>query len=232
MIGTFKVLGVSIAAATAIGALAATAAQAGEFDFGTQPAALFAVNEGVHQLQITSTSGGNFNTNCPNASLEGTTQGQKIDEATVTATYGPGCTAFGVAAQVVMNGCKYTITGFAQLPQTGIVDVVGCTSNKSIEIKTAICTLDIPQQNSLSHIVGSNLNAQQVTLAATVKGITVRQTGAACPDGNQHVNTTGAFTGNTIGVARFDTGAFQVTRHSHQYVELSQFGAQTTLAAT
>ena len=234
MIGKIKALGLAFVAITAMSAFVASGAQAGEFDIGAQPASLFAVNEAgqIHQLQITSTAGGKFNTNCPNASLEGTTQGQKINEATVTATYGPNCTAFGVAAQVVMNGCKYTITGSGQPSNTAVVDVVGCTQGKSIEIKTAICTLDIPEQNGLSHIIGANVNAQQVTLAATVGGITVRQTGAACPDGNLHVNNTGAFTGNTLGVARADTGGLQVTKHTHQYVELSQGGAQVSLAST
>ena len=246
MISKLNALGLAVLAMAAMSAFAASAAQAGEFDIGVQPASLFAVNEAgqIHQLQITSTAGGKFNTNCPNASLEGTTQGQKINEATATATYGPNCTAFGVAAQVVMNGCKYTITGTTHIIQgqqtihvvhpanTAVVDVVGCTQGKSIEIKTAICTLDIPQQNELSHIIGSNVNAQQVTLAATVSGITVRQTGAACPDGNNHVSTTGAFVGNTLGVGRSDVGGSQVTKHSHQYQELSQAGAQTTIAST
>lgn len=218
----------------ATSALAASAVQAGQLDVGVQPASIFGHSEPAqsHILTYTDTKGNKFTTSCPTASFEGTTQGKLINEATVTATYGPSCTAFGVASQVLMNGCKYTITGSGHAANTATVDIVGCTAGKTIEKRTAICTLDIPEQNGLSHIVGTNVNAQQVTLSATISGITVRQTGAACPDGNNHVSSTGSFTGNTLVVARTHGPNFVVTEHNHQFTKLAQTGAQTTIAAT
>ena len=235
MIGKLKDLGLAFVAVAAMSAFSASTAQAGELDIGLQPASLFAHSESFqnHVFTLRSTNGSQFNTSCPTASLEGTTQGQKINEATVTATYGPNCTAFGVAAQVLMNGCKYTLTGAGDPANSAAVDIVGCTFGKQIEIKTAICTLDIPEQNSLWHVVGSNLSASEVTLRATIKSIQVRQTGAACPDGNNHVTILGgSFTGNSILRARADFGGSLVTNHSHQYTELHQFGITTTVAST
>jgi len=239
MISKIKAIGLAVVAVAAMSAFAVPAAQAAKLDIGVTPASVFAHSEAgqVHALTLTSTSGSKFTTSCPTASLEGTTQGQSIEEATVTATYSgntevPNCTAFGTTSQVLMNGCKYTITGSGQPSGTALVDVTGCTEGKSIEIKTAICTLDIVQQNGLSHIVGTKLSASEVTLAATVTNITVRQTGIACPDGNNHLGFGGSFTGNTIGKARVDVGGTQVTKHSHQYSELSQGGALSTLELT
>lgn len=237
MTGKVKLLGSIVVAIAAMSSFAASA-QAGQLDIGQQPAVIFGHSEPnqAHVHTGTSTAGGKFNTSCPTASFEGTTQGQLINEATVTATYSgnaitPNCTGFGVAMTVRMNGCKYTITG-AGPANTALVDIVGCTAGKPIEKITAICTVDVPEQNGLSHIVATNLNAQQITVSATVTGITVRQTGAACPDGNNHVSTNGSFTGNTLVVARAHKGGSQVTEHTHQFQKLAQTGAQTTLAAT
>lgn len=220
-------------------AIAASAAQAGETDIGAQPAVLFGHSEAgqVHIVTLTSTAGSKFNSSCPTASFEGTTQGQKINEETLTPTYSgnattPNCTAFGVGAQVLANGCKFTITGAGQPSRTGVMDLVGCTSGKSAEVKTAICTIDIPEQNGVSHIVATNIASQEVTLSATMTGITVRQTGAACPDGNNHVSATGSATGNTLLKARVDANGSQVTKHGHQYQELAQTGAQVAISTT
>ena len=228
-----KFLLLSLVAASAMSGLAASAAQAGNLDIGVQPAVITGhLETGQNTVfTLTSTAGGKFNTSCKKHTLESTTQGTSVSEWTATTTKTE-CTAFGVAAQVLLNGCKDTFTGAGQPANTWLVDIVGCTSGKSIEIKTAICTLDIPEQNGLSHAVTTNINAQQVTLATTASGITVRQTGAACPDGNNHVSTTGSSTGNYLLTARVDPGGHQVTKHSHQYSELTCTGAQVNISST
>ena len=238
MFSKLKALGLAIFAITAMSAFAASAAQAGSFDVGANPANLHAHSEAGQQheliLQKTGFTGQQLNrfpAKCTTASLEGTTQGQVVSEATVTATYSGTCQAFGTNAQVLMNGCKFTVTGSGHAANTATVDVVGCTAGKKIEIRTAICVLDVPEQNGLSHVVGTNLSSQEVTLAATVQGVTVQQTGAACPDGNNHHGTDAEFTGNTIAKAYSDSGNAQVTKHTHQYVETGKV-AQTTLAST
>jgi hypothetical protein len=237
MINKIKALGLAAVAIAAMSALAAPAAHAGELDIGAQPASLFAVQEPNqdHVLVLQKTNSAKeqneFPVTCKKATLEGTTQGLKVPEATATATYSE-CTAFGVAATVQMNGCKYTITGAGQPANTAVVDIVGCTTGKTIFIDTAICDLDIGLQNGLAHIVGSQVNPQQGTLAAKVTGVKVQQTGAACPDGNLHTGTNSRFEGNTLGVAREDKLGSIVTEHNHQFEKLSQLGAQTTIQST
>jgi len=233
MTGKIKALALALFVIMAASAIAVAVAQAGQSDIGAQPAVLSGqVEEGQKAiLTLTSTSGSNFSSSCTTNSGEGTTVGQQVNEATATVTLS-GCTIFGVAAQVLMNGCKFTSTGAGQPANTAIIDIVGCTSGKQIEKRTAICTLHFPEQNGLSHVVGSNLSPQEVTASATITGIKVQQTGAACPDGNNHTSTNVSLSGNGIGKARVDVGGTQVTKHNHQYVELSQAGAQTTVAST
>ena len=242
MISKLKSLGLAFFAITAMSAVAASAAQAGSLDLGTSPANLHAHSEANQQheliLQKTGFQGQQLNrfpAKCPTAALAGTTQGQIVQEATVTATYSPNgvanCQAFGVMAQVLMNGCKYTVTGSGQPANTAVVDIVGCTAGKQIEIKTAICSLDVPELNGLPHVTGGNLTSQEVTVSAKVIDITVRQTGAACPDGNNHSGTNSEFVGNSIAKAYVDKENVQVTNHNHQYVETGKV-TQTTLAST
>jgi hypothetical protein len=241
MIGKIKALGLACVAVAAMSAFAASAAQAGSFDIGTTPAVVTGHSEvnQTHVLSFKSTNGSPFNSICTTASFEGSTTGQVVSETTVTPTYGSaeaaptGCTLAGQAAQVRVNGCKYTITGAGQPANTGVVDVTGCTAaTPYIQIKTALCELRIPEQNGLSHLVGTNLaGGKEVTLTATVANITVHQAGAACPDGNGHKSATGSFTGNTIVKAFKPNGTKQVTKHGHQYVE-NICGEQVTLVST
>jgi hypothetical protein len=234
MIRKIKALGLAFVAIAAMSAIAASGAQAASaFDFGVTPSVVKATNETgqAHVLTLTSTGGSKFNTSCPAATLEGTiSTANPVQEATLTPTYGPNCTAFGLASTVVTNGCQYTVKSTATA-LTATVDVVNCTSGKQIEIKTALCTLDIGEQAGLSHIVATQLAANEVTLNATVSGIKVTQTGAGCPDGNGHVGTNASFTGNTIAKAFADGGSTLVTKHGHQYLEYTA-GAASTITAT
>ena len=227
-----KFLLLSLVAASALSGLAASAAQAGALHVGVQPAVITGSLESgqTTALTLTSTGGSKFNSICQTHNLEATTQGLVVTELTATTTK-TGCTAFGVAAQVLMNGCKDTFTGAGQPTNTWLVDIVGCTSGKSIEVRTAICTLDIPEQNGLSHAVTTSIAGSQVTLSTTISGTTVRQTGAACPDGNNHVSTAGSTTGNFILAARVDEAGPTVTKHGHHYQEFKD-GAQVALVST
>jgi hypothetical protein len=242
MIGKIKAFGLTIVALAAMSAFAASAAQAGSFDIGASPAVVKGHSETGqnHILSFKSTNGSPFNSICTTASFEGTTTGQvQVTDATVTPTYGiaekapTGCTLAGQAAQVRVNGCKYTITGEVSPANTGVVDVIGCTAaTPYIQIKSALCELRIPMQNGLSHVVATNIgDGKQVTLNATVSGITVHQVGAACPDGNGHKSVTGGFTGNTLVTAFKPAGTTQVTVHEHQYLE-NKTGEQVALTST
>ena len=239
MTSKIKALGLAVVAIAAMSVFAMPAAQAAKLDIGATPASVFAQTEAnqAASFTLTSAGGSKFAISCPMATLEGTTQGQSIEEATFTPTFSgnaqtPNCTAFGVAAQVLMNGCKFTFTASGQPSGTLLIDIVGCTTGTLVEIKTAICKLDVLPQNGLSHIVGSKLSSQEATLSASVSNITVLQTGAACPDGNNHHSSSLSAILNAIMRAYLDSGGTQVTKHSHQYQELAQTGARTTIELT
>jgi hypothetical protein len=186
MIGKIKALGLAFVAIAALGAMAASAAQAGELDIGAQPAVLTGHSDEQspgsgkfqeHIFTLTSKAGPKLSIKCNTASFEGTTTGQKITEATVTATCGigkgspteaQGCTKAGMKTQVLLNGCKYTLTGVGQAANTFAIDIVGCTVGKQIQIITSICTIDIGEQNGLSHVVAVNDSAKEITLETTL----------------------------------------------------------------
>lgn len=247
-----KALGLAFAAIAAIGAAAASATQAGSFDVGKQPAVITGHSEPVpgqqkfqeHVLQVQRTGGGGipFTLPCQTASFEGTTSGLiNNTEATVTATYGTGqqasdpqgCLYMGQKVQTLMNGCKYTLTGAAHAANTATVDIVGCTAGKQIEVKNSACPLKIGEQNSLSHVVATQISPQELTVQATVAGLKVQQSGGfLCLDGIvPHTGTNATFTGNTIVKAYADSGNQQVTKHGHQYEAMIE-GAQTTIQST
>jgi len=241
MTGKIKTLGAMLVAFGALSALAVTAAQASKIDIGSQPAVLTGHSEPIigqenfqeHSFQITSTSGAfKSQLKCNTASFEGTTQGQSIEEATITPTYGKGkgefsevqgCTTSGIKSQIRMNGCKYTLTGSAQGAGTFLVDITGCTEGKQIEAIEAAggCALKFPAQNGLSHVVAKAITAQEATLEMTLSGIKVQQAGGAlCPDGaTAHTGTNASLSGNTILKAFQDKETKQVTKHGHQYTE-------------
>ena len=250
MIGKFKALGLAFVAITALSAMAASAAQAGTFDISANPAVITGhsdpkVGGGFqeHIFTLHTTKGETLNFKCPTASYEGTTHQkteegtpvqQEVHELTLTPTFGPGCIALGMPAQIVMNGCKYTLTGAGQPANTFLFDVTGCTVGKVMEIRTPICTFDILEHHGISHMVGTNVQTEgvphEVTLETTA-ALTVLQTGPGCPDGNNHHSTNLTLTGNTTLKAYKDLGSHPVTKHGHQYNQVTE-GIQVDLTVT
>lgn len=250
MIGKFKVLGLALVTATALSAIAASAAQAGSLDIGKNPAVVTGHTEPVQSLSfnLQKTGGGTqLKASCQTASFEGTvtqegsqTQ-QNVTDATLTPTFGTGhkasdpqgCVVVGQKSQVIMNGCKFTLTGSGHAANTATLDIVGCTAGKQIEVRNAACTLKVGEQNGLSHVVGAQVSSHEVTLQATVTGITAQQSGGAlCPDGAApHTGPNASFSGNLTVKAYEDLGSEQVTTHEHQYNRLIE-GTTTTIAST
>ena len=258
MIRKLKTLGLAVFAVTALSAVMASAAQAGTVDFGANPAVFTGTTE-IEEPVLTVTKtvqGQKFNSLCQSATLEGTVhqvtggqtpQQQVVHDITATATYGTsqttptGCTLFGLAAHVHMNGCKYTLTGAGQPANTFLVDIVGCTPGKQIQIKSVSCEVVVPEQNGLSHVFGTEpsptTTPHTTTLDATVSGITATQFGA-CPDGNNHHGTNVSFQAKTTikafvddpaGGAKHTKFAGQITEHQYQTVKE---GAQTSITST
>ncbi len=261
MIRNIKALGLAIVAVAAMSVVAASAAQASELH-ATVPNQANVTGEQViaHKFQLTKSGAV---TQCTQASFEGTitntgqSQQQTTEqELTVTPTYS-GCKTVGINSQVLMNGCKYTITG-SHTPQggqaqttalTAWVDVTGCTAGKAIEIKLSGCTVTVPEQTTLSHLKFKNIAEVQhqpsgqitphhVEVEVDVKGITYEFHGIACPkplDG-QPVEVTklthdGDYTGTATFKAYVDSSTPQVTKHGHQYTE-HKCGNQVGLLAT
>jgi hypothetical protein len=240
MTGKIKALGLAFVAITAISAMAASGAQAGTFHIGANPAVITAhsaPNGAGGFQQHTFTVGPVV---CDTATFEaqvgvGPEGTQSIHEATLTPTYSA-CKLAKTNATVQTNGCQYTLTGSGVGANKFNVDIVNCTSGKSIQIKTALCTVDVPGgQNNLSHVVATNIGGgppnQEVSLNATVSGITALETGAACPNGNNAHTTTGVLSGTTIFKAFVDAGNTPVTKHVHSYNE-QLLGAQVELIST
>jgi hypothetical protein len=250
MINKLKTLGLAFVAIAAMSAFVASVAHAGTFDIGANPAVITGhsdpkVGGGFqeHTFTLHTTQGALAFAKCPTASFEGTSHQliggqtppfQEVHQLTLTPTYGPGCTAFGMAAQILMNGCKYTFTGAGQPPNTYLMDLTGCTAGKSMEIKTPICTLDVLEHHGMAHITGQNVftagQPHEVTLEMTLRML-VRQTGIACPDGDNHVSTNLTLNGNTVLKAYHDLGSQLIFKHNHQYNQVIE-GAPVNLTTT
>jgi hypothetical protein len=239
MTSKFKALALAFVAIAAMSAITASGAQAGSFDVGAQPAVVSGHDEvgQDHVFVLTRTgTGEKFSTSCSTSWVEATTQGTlNVTDVTATATFGGQCLfgPTGLAAVVKLNGCKYTLTGAGSGVNTATADVTGCTNANGITITVAgaACQLRIPAQNGLSHVVGTTVG-QEVTLAATVTGITVHQSGVGCPDGNNHLGTNASFQGNTLLNAKQDIGTEQVTEHGHQFVKENTGGNHVNLTLT
>ncbi len=156
---------------------------------------------------------------CSSASIEGTTEGQAVDDITVTPAFA-GCTyAFGTV-QIIMNGCKFTFTGEGTPAGTFNLDIVGCTTGKQIEVKVSLleCTFLVPEQEELAHVVGKNLAGGQVTMEMTLSEIFTVQKGIFCPNDPGH-ESHAVLGGNMLVNAYKDAGAKEVTVNEHKFSE-------------
>jgi hypothetical protein len=246
MIHRIKALGLALVALAALGALVASAAQAARLDVpGRENAVIRGEREGTepHVFQIPED---NAPIKCTIANLEGTLHQapeiKELKEGTLTATYS-GCKAgvFGEPEVTVdMNGCKYTITGESNAEDPALrawVDITGCTVGKHIEITipSVGCTITVFEQNTLSHIVASNVanvTPKHIRVEATVSGLAWQQDGAFCPRGNGTQGTNAEFFGETTVKAYEDKGnGVQETEFGHQFTTLVE-GPQVDLIAT
>jgi hypothetical protein len=240
-----KGLGLAFVAIAAMSMVAVSAAQASEVHATTAATSVSAFAQQLTQNVFITNAG---SVKCTQATLEGTVndQGQSAEqltaiEGTATATYAT-CQAFGQAAAIDMNGCKFTFTNNngAQPPVTtalrAYIDITGCTTGKSIEVTPQLnCVLTVPEQHNLGHVGFTNEGTapnEDVKLTATVTGIKY-QSHEECPSMiPTETRTDGQFTGTTTLQAREDLIPQQVTLHKHQYSKLSQAGNLIGLLAT
>jgi hypothetical protein len=243
MLRKLRNLGSVLLVAIAAAALPA-AAQAGSFDIAASESAITGHSElqqtNAVKFLLTKTSGTKVEGLCNTASLEGRASGESLNELTLTPTFGKsavlptGCfwAEPFVIPQIQMNGCKFTLTGAEQVPNTVTVDIFGCTAGKQIQIKgSADCTLDIPEQNNIGHLVSKNVEGGVVTTEMTLSGIVTTQTGATCPDGNNHQAANLSITTDLLLKAFVFTGTNQVLKHGHQYFQGIE-GSQVNITST
>jgi hypothetical protein len=239
MMRNIKMLGLAVLAISAMGIVGASAAQAGvgELHVETGPNADITGEQTEQHVFLLTEFG--VETRCTQALFEGTISGAVAGQTTATeATLTPqytGCTSFfGSSATVNMNGCKYTITG-GKSELTAEVDITGCTSGKGIEIVTSLCTVKVPVQTGLSHIVFANVAGppKDVNAQVTVQGITYEfSAGSFCPGAKGVLHHDGDYTGKATFKGFVDQGKTTLTTHNgHQFNKLV-CGAQVGLFAT
>jgi hypothetical protein len=244
MIRNIKVLGLAFVAVAAMSAVAAGSAQASQLHATRAGDVVVTGTQSTQHVFVTSAG----EVKCTNGQLEGTvpfTSGTQVteDHITVTPTYS-GCTGFGLAATVQMNGCKYTITGthtpVGGQPQTNAltawVDVTGCTEGKKITVNAGFggCVATVGEQHTLSHVTFTNVPGQlhHVTDKATVTGIAYELHGGLCGHPTTVITNNGSYTGGTTLKAFEKTGEHEVTEHGHKFKKQTHNGVQVGLLAT
>lgn len=177
-------------------------------------------------------------TKCQTSEFEGTIPGAggqaqqtTTKEIELTGRY-TGCTAFGLATTIDMNGCKYRIKGThgvtgATTAGTAYVDITGCTSPTGITI-TALggCSITVPEtagNTNLSHIVLTNKGTpgqqtEHLTADITVSGITY-ETHGPCPNAPTPtiLRHNGQYTGSATFKGFQDQGQEQKEHNGHKY---------------
>ncbi len=187
-------------------------------------------------------TGSNAETKCSQASFEGTAQGGieapvTTAELTLTPTL-TSCLTAGLASQALLNGCKLTVTGGQPEPLTALVDITGCTAGKLVEVKLTGCTITVPEQASLGHIIFTNKEGTpgDVEAQMALQGIIYEFHGVACPKQTQgaasevtKLTQDGDLTGKVTLRGYEDLGSGLINQHGHQYIKFVD-GAQTGLA--
>ncbi len=229
MIRKIKVLGIAVVALAATSAFAASA-QASELHATVGPSAVL-TGQQLPNLPITfKYTGSGLQTKCNEAHFEGTVQGLNpqqttAQEFTLTPRF-TGCTVGGLASTVDMNGCKFTFTNRQTTgitaPMTAYLDISGCTAGKRIEHTLPGCTITIPEQNHLSHIVYVNTpgGPHDIDAIFAIQGMTYEFHGAACPGVNTVLTHDGDISGWLTLQAFVDNGSVLAFHNGHQYNKL------------
>jgi hypothetical protein len=236
----FKALGFVFVAVAAISA-ASGSAQASELHVTHQGSAVITAEQlaspGQHVL--TTNSGTAV---CSSATFEGSvaSAGTQItaQEIQMTATYSVGCQAFGLAATVQMNGCKYTITnkvGQSTTAKTATVDITGCSSPAKLNSGFSSCIVTVGNQASLGgHLVLQNNNSpsEDVTAKITVTGIQYQNHGPLCVGAATEQRSDGTYNGEATVRAFRGTQTEEITQHEIQFKRLKHDSFQVGLVAT
>lgn len=208
-----KALGLALAAAFALSAVAATAASADQVHSGSASGTtnLTGFLSGVNQLD---TPGGNIKCN----EFSGKTSYAGTTATTVTVssvTYGA-CTAFGLTAHIDMMGCDYKLVGSGAT--TGVIHVECPTTGGGLKDEITViatqggvplCTIDVPAQTlngTVANVAGTPDDINLTPEANAVIDYTVTYAsgeGTKCGTKGGHTNE-GRYTGTITAKAYSD----------------------------
>ncbi len=165
-----KALGLAVLAVCAIGAMSASAAQAGTFTAGNYPATITGIHATVQELET------ELGVMECGVKLHGELV-EASEQLTLNAGYGTSCQLNGDLVHVNMNGCDYQFNAGATLAMDtveGSLDIKCPTANEIDFLITAEepCHLTIPEQLGLSQVVYRDKTmAQDVEVELDVEGL-------------------------------------------------------------
>jgi hypothetical protein len=210
MVRKIKSLGLVLTAIAALGATAASAAQAGEFTAEEYPATIKGTQTTKHQFQFDAGT-----VNCIVASFDSKLAAES-STLTIGASYSECTTPGGSAVTVKMNSCDYTFHAGETLANStvdGSMDVQCAQEGDEIEFEEAAngCVVKIRPQNGLGTLRYTNRKeAKDFDVDIEVNGLQYTQN-ANCPgeaglhlDGEYAGQSTmkgsheGVFTGTTV----------------------------------
>lgn len=209
---------IAMSLALALGALSASAAQAvSSLDIGATPA-IITIEELTPRKFVIGKPGEQVTVKCSVADEEATWTEANITEQTIIPSYS-GCTLAGVDATIDVNSCRYTLTNTT----TALLwkfDITACGAKGKIEITSAACEIEIPEQTGLSSITYANEGTGESADVKETFAITGLKTigTSGCPKGVMGTQTTSEISG---------TGTMRAFRDVNG-VE----GAQTSVKAT
>lgn len=186
-------LGVSIVVIVAVLAMAAPAVASKAFMAGEYTAEVSGQQSGEHVF----TAEAGITVKCKAATLKGELTEDRT-EVELAPAYGE-CTASGIAATVVTQGCKYRLDANAN-----DIDVV-CESGKKITVIAGTCELQIGSQNGLKSIEYANSATLPSTITGTAGVTKIKYTktkdGFLCPFNGTGEKEDGSLTGKTVAKA-------------------------------
>ncbi len=202
-----KALGLTLLAAVAIGAIAASAAQAGQFTAGNYPATVTGQNVGFHELET------ELGTIECNLKLHGELAAAS-ETVTLTPTYATGCKLGALEIHVNNNGCDFLLHAGATLAMDeveGSLDLK-CPAGNVLDFEITsmpVCHLGIPEQLGLGEALYTDRTmAKDVDLDLNVEGLSY-ELGNNCPVVGAFAN--GAYRGTTTLKADYEGMPTQFT---------------------
>jgi hypothetical protein len=234
-----KALGLAMVAALALGAVAASAAQAASHHVSVAsfPAVVTAKDTVNTVFSIT---GGEHTVECRTTKYEGTLPEEKNKEVTVTPTYSE-CQVdpiFGPSATVTVNHCAYVLKGVTDANGDAVAEVE-CAEGNEITITytfpftSHVCTVHVTPQTPGGG-VHYEQNGEKIKIEATVTGIKYHETedeaGSPCP--NNFTGEDGTLNGTVEAEGFKDTGTVQTGTEKTTPVLKEGVAQKLTLGAT